>query len=234
MRIYSLGMGALLLTLMLGPPGKLKAGTVGLTLDNGGNNVMGGVYTGPYNLTLTVGSQNTPVQLVCDDAFDEVYEGEQWQANPSTFPSLSNVQFKTGNYEEAGWLVQQLFANSGNATTSGEIQWALWDVFDPGVSNNDHWGTLTSQEQAGVNSWLAQAQANYSTGDYSNLVIYTAMSGSQSNGDGLPQEFFGINTPQNMPEPMTFWSLLVMLAAIALAYKWVDKTTVESPASAGM
>lgn len=237
MRKYTLGMGALLLTLMLGPPGKLKAGTVGVTLNNGGSNVMGGVYTGPYNLTVTVGSQNTPVQLVCDDAFDEVYAGEQWQASTSTFPSLSNVQFKSGNYQEAGWLVQQLFANAGNATTSGEIQWALWDVFDPGISNTDPWGSLTSAEKTAISGYLTDAMNYYNGGNFSglsNLVIYTAVPGTQSNGDGLPQEFFGINTPQNMPEPMTLWSLLVALGAIALAYKWADKTTVESPASARM
>jgi len=196
---------------------------------------MGGVYTGPYNLTLTVGSQQTPVQLVCDDAFDEVYQGENWQANTSTFPGLSNVQFTgqsmTQNYEEAGYLVQQLFADTGNSTTTGEIQWAIWDVFDPGISNKDPWGTLTSQEITAINNWLTQAQNDYSAGSYANLEIYTAIPGSQIGGSGRAQEFFGMNS-LSMPEPMTFWSLLVVLAAIGLALKRVDKTTVESPASA--
>jgi hypothetical protein len=231
---------------MLGPPGKLWAdNTVGMELINGGSNVMGGVYTGPYNLTVTVNGQPTSVQLVCDDAEDEVSEGETWQAYTSTFPNLSNVQFAKGtggqNYEEAAWLAQQLFANEGtpnSATTTGEIQWAIWDVFDPGtcntgISNCDPWGDL-SNYQAGINSWLSLAQSNFSTGNYSNLVIYTAVPGSQNPlGDGRPQEFLGVGTPQ-APEPMTLWSLLIVLAAIALACKWVDRTAVKSSASAGL
>src|SRR5487761_494670 len=146
---FSLGMGAMILALMLGPPGSLRAGTVGLTLNNGGKNVMGGVYTGPYNFTLSVGGQQTPASLVCDDAFDEVYQGENWQSNSSTYPSLTNIKFtgQTQNYDEVGWLVQQLFANAGNHMVSGELQWALWDVFDPGISGNDPWGRLSKNEK---------------------------------------------------------------------------------------
>ena len=238
MRKYALGMGALLLAFMLGPPKPLRAGTIGLTLNNPGNNVMGGVYVGGYNFT--VGSQQ--MQLVCDDFQHDVYAGESWTANTSTFSQssfLSNVLFtgtnEKANYEEVGWLVQQMFspANSGNAVTVGDIQWAIWDVFYPvqcsngkiGISNCDPWGNLSAY-QSGINYWLSQAQmpSNYSTGNYSNLVIYTPVPGTP----GPPQEYFGM---QAMPESMTLWSLLVALAAIALAYKWVDKATVEPTAS---
>jgi hypothetical protein len=37
-----------------------------------------------------------------------------------------------------------------------------------------------------------------------------------------------------MPEPMTLWSLLLALAAIAPACKWTDKTAVKSSVQAEM
>jgi hypothetical protein len=247
MRRSTLVVGATLLVLILGPPNSARAGTLGLELNNAGNNAMGGVYVGSYNFTLTAGSQQTQVQLVCDDFKDDVYPGESWNANTSTFPSLSNVLFtganETRNYEEVGWLMQQMYspANSGNAETVGDIQWAIWDIFDPNVSNNDPWGTVSAQDQCNINgngancnpnsgkgSWLAQAQANYGSSaaiswDEQNLVTYTPA----TLGQGEPQEYFGVDTPQPMPEPMTLWSLLIVLAAIAVACKWTGKATLD-------
>jgi len=233
MKRLTLGVSAILMVLMLGPPQNASAGTVGLDLNNGGSNVMGGVYVGGYNFTLTNGSQQTQVQLVCDDFKDDVYPGESWNANTSTFPSLSNVMFKGSNetqsYEEVGWLMQQMYspANIGNAETVGDLQWAIWDVFDPGVSGNDPWGTISTADQNNINSWLAKAQANYGSAaalawDQQNLSIYTP---SQL-GAGEPQEYFGVDIP--MPEPMTLWSLLIVLAAIAVACKWVDHSALRS------
>lgn len=249
---FSAGVGAILVVLMLGPPENASAGTIGLQLNNAGSNVMGGVFVGGYNFTLTNGSQQSQVQLVCDDFKDDVYAGESWNANTSSFPSLSNVMFgssETQNYEEVGWLVQQMYSpgNSGNARTVGDIQWAIWDIFDPNVSNNDPWGSLSASDQCNINgygagcnanngkgSWLTQALANYNSAgsiawDQQNLVIYTPT----PLGKGQPQEYFGIDTPQPMPEPMTLWSLLIVLAAIALACKWADKGTIPSSTPAG-
>jgi hypothetical protein len=185
----------------------LSANTLPVVFNNGGSNAMGGVYVGPYNLT--VGGQS--MQLVCDDFLSTVVNGETWTAVTSTYPSLSNVKFSgLVQYEEIGYLVQQMFANITNPTVVGYISWAIWDIFDPGVSSHDPFGTLTSTQQAQIGNWLTNATNNYSTGNYSNLVVYTPVAGSQLPFNaGPPQEYIGIIPA---PEPST-----VLLLAFGLA-----------------
>jgi hypothetical protein len=192
-----------------------------LTLNNPGNDVMGGVYVGPYNFTLTNGTQSQQIQLICDDAASEVFTGESWNVTTATFPSLTNIKFpssnQTQNYEEIAWLVQQMYSNIGNAKTVGDIQWAIWDIFDGGVSNTDPWGAVSSTDQANIQNWLTQAglPSNYSTGNYSNIVIYTPVAGTQPSQYGSPQEYFGLSTPPvAAPEPGTLAMLGIGLFAL--------------------
>ncbi|HEY6290579.1 MAG TPA: hypothetical protein VI455_03330 [Terriglobia bacterium] len=244
MRKYTLGMCAVLLAFMLGPPGKLRAGTLGLTFV-GASNYLGSYYVAPYQVSIG----GTTYNLVCDDALDNVSVGQQWNATTETLSNLNGTLFSQGHldnnssktisqsqaYAEAGWLVSQIIAN-GNSTAAGEYQYALWDLFDPGfsntsgtLSNGEPGADLNSAEQSAVNADLTTAESSYTNcPKCSTMVIYTP----SPQGKNEPQEFFGMGTPQAMPEPMTLWSLLVVLVAVALAYKWVDKTTVESSASA--
>lgn len=202
--------------LLLAAAATASADGLTLTLNSGGNNVMGGVYVGPYTFTgTTSGGQTSTLNLICDDFKDDVSLGEHWSATTSTFPSLTNVQFtgagSTLGYQEVAWLSEQLFANLGNSEVAGQIQWAIWDVFDPGISNNDPYGTIGAADQCAINgngcsntnSWLAQALANASGGNYSNLIIYTPVAGSQLPAtNGPPQEYFG-DPPPTVPEPST-------------------------------
>lgn len=196
-------------------------GQATLTLNNPGSNVMGGVYVGPYNFTLTSAGQSQPIQLICDDAASEVFAGESWNVTTATFPTLANIKFpgpnQTQNYEEIAWLVQQMYANIGNANTVGDIQWAIWDIFDGGVSSNDPWGAVNSADQANIQNWLTQAgmSSNYSTGNYGNIVIYTPVPGTQPRQFGSPQEYFGLGTPViAAPEPGTLAMLGIGLFAL--------------------
>jgi PEP-CTERM motif len=196
----------LLLALLIGSATS-RANTLPVLLNDGGSNVMGGVYVGPYNLT--VGGQS--MQLVCDDFLSTVIKGETWNAVTSTYPTLSNVKFSgLVQYEEVGYLVQQMWANISNPTTVGYISWAIWDVFTPNASIGDPYGTLTAAQQTQINSWLTQAQNNYSTGNYSNLIIYTPVPGSQVPlSAGPPQEYIGLIS---VSEPST-----VLLLGLGLA-----------------
>jgi hypothetical protein len=184
-----------------------SADGVTLTLNNGGNNVMGGVYVGPYNFTNTGNGQS--LQLICDDFKDEVFAGESWTATTTTVSSLSNVMFSgSAQYQEIAWLVGKMAANLGNAQKVGDIQWAIWDIFDPNISQNDPYGSISATDQTNIGNWLSQAQAACGSGNcsYPNFTIYTPLDGTQTAGDGQPQEYLGI-VPT--PEP----SSLVLLAS---------------------
>jgi len=240
MRKCTLGMGALLLAFMLGPPGKLSAGTSTISMQlTGVSQSLGNYYVAPYQIS--VGGKG-PYGLICDDAQDDITMGESWTATTETFSNLTGALFLNGSsqqlqtYEEAGYLVNQIITNNNLGTTAGylaaaENQYALWDLFTPGFSST--YGGIGNDEQA-VESDLSAAATNYAStlAFDQNLVIYTP-SPNYGPGHGDAQEFFGYETPQ-APEPMTLWSLLVVLAAIALAYKWVGKTTTVPSTAAGM
>jgi len=188
-----------------------SANSVSLTLNNGGNDVMGGVYVGPYNFTTGSGQS---LQLICDDFKDEVYPGESWTAITSTFPSLSNVVplGTQTQYEEVAWLVEQMSQNMGNPTTVGEIQWAIWAVFDPSIltPGGDPYGSI-SPYLTGIDGWLDQAEmpSNYANGNYSNLTIYTPA--SDPAGYGPPQEYVGVPEPSSLALLVTGMLALMLL-----------------------
>ncbi len=207
----SLVVGILSTALVLLIGATAHANSLSLTIDNGGSIVSGGVYVGPYNFT-TSGGQS--LQLVCDTFENEVYPPESWTANVTTLGSGTGLFGSTTSiqYQESAWLVQQMFANLGNAQTVADIQWALWDIFDPGVSSSDPYGTPS--DPTGIQNWYnaATLSSNYASGNYSDVLIYTPASGWPS-GDGVPQEYIGI---VSTPEPGTISLMLIGLASLGL------------------
>lgn len=193
-----------------------------LQLSNGGNYAMGGVYVGPYNFTGNIGGQTVSLQLICDDFKSDVTSGESWQVNVSPLPSSYATLGSASQYQQVAYLAQMLFGldpngngnGQGYAQTVGELQWAIWNIFDPGIgvtgSNPDPYGTLTSLQVMTIMKYVTMAQNNAASGDYSNLLVYTPISGTQQPNPpntGLPQEYFGEVTPT--PEP----GVLLLLGA---------------------
>ncbi len=210
----SLVVGILSTALVLLVGAAAQADTI--TVNDGGSIVSGGVYVGPYDFT-TSGGQS--LKLVCDTFENEVYPPETWTAAVTTVGSGSGLFGSTTSvqYEEVAWLAQKMFANLGNTQTVADIQWALWDIFDPGtcltgVSNCDPYGTPS--DQSGIQGWLTSAEnpTNYASGNYSDVEIYTPVSGWPS-GDGTPQEYIGI---VNAPEPGTLSLMLLGLGSLGL------------------
>lgn len=185
--------------IVLAAPAALADGSSTLTLTNPGSNVMGGVYVGPYTFTATSGGQQSQVLLVCDDFTDDVFTGESWQAVTSTIPSLTNAQFAgLSQYEQVAYLTQQMFANINNPQAVADIQWAIWDIFDPGISSNDPFGTISAADQNNIAGWLAAAQTNAANGDYADVLVFTPLAGTQPPQFGPPQEYVTVT-----PEPGT-------------------------------
>jgi len=119
----------------------LLADTASMQMTSAGPYTMANVYVGPY--TANINGVSTPV--ICDDFFDDSWIPQWWTANVYTPPNYSTTRDQqesgltgtalTQAYNEVGYLAVQLLNATGaptpNATTIGEIDFALWSVFDP-------------------------------------------------------------------------------------------------------
>jgi hypothetical protein len=170
----------------------------------GNGNNLDGVYVSPYTATVN-GVVNTAV--ICDDFVDEVALGENWMVNSfSVAGAAANGLFASVpnsilGYEEVAWLSQQLAsipANSPNAAYQQDLlSYSIWAVFEPAAVN----GWLTSPgsspflTSSAVTTELGIAAAAAPSGNYSNVTIYSPVSGTQS-CCGEPQEFVVVRTAE--------------------------------------
>ena len=186
-----------------------------LTLDNGGSITMGGVYVGPYNFTGSNGLSGS-LQLVCDTFQYEVHSGEYWDVTVNAFPTgmgYANPSATTAQIDEVGWLVEHMFQNLGNTTLVGQLQWAIWEILDPtDVLSSSYYNSISSSDKTQITYWASTywTPANIAiaeAGNYSNLVVYEPVAGTQVPvGDGPPQEYIGI-----VPEPAVLSLLAIGL-----------------------
>jgi hypothetical protein len=174
---------------------------VNMTLTGAGNNgVLGNVYVGPYQGTIN--GVSTPI--ICDDFFDDSYLNEAWTARTSTFSNLNNTKFgaaDTQQYDEAAWLAQRLVNPTTTcayamANCAGDIQFAIWQVFDNSGSNQP-FSLLGGHDLLNAQSWLTQAQhQTFTQGEFSNVTIYTPVSCTANCGSWPSQEFMVVSTPE--------------------------------------
>jgi len=139
---------------------------------NGAND--GQYYVSPYTGTMN----GQTVVLYCDDILNDVNFNQKWWANVTNLgTAVSTSDFSQtrygsaagsavlGNpslaYEEAAWLTTQFAANPGDLVN---LQYALWDIMNPGVRG----ATNTD-----VQNWLLLASENYSTVNLNNFEIVT-------------------------------------------------------------
>jgi len=142
-----------------------------------------GYYVGPYYGEL--GPQS--VVFNCVDFANDVYFGEQWAVNISpieTPADLAGTRYGSVPdalqlYQEAAWLSEQYALNP--ASDYGDIQATMWQLFDP-------YAPAPSSSY-----WLSLAEANYTSGNYSDFFVVTNV--GPVNPTGQVQEFLTVLDP---------------------------------------
>ena len=156
--------------------------------DLGGQN-QNGEYTYPYYLTINNGPETA---MICDDYLHTSNVGDTWQANLTNLGvgDLSKTRFNNlTEYQEAGFLLMQI--NHGNQNEWGNINFAIWKIFDPNVNMGG-----TPSGTFGPEYWYDLAVSTDLTNmDFSAVEIVTPTRAHCDSGD---QEFLYLT-----PEPGT-------------------------------
>ena len=174
-----------------------------------------GVNDGQYYVSPYYGTMNgQPVTLFCDDIINEVSFGQMWDANVTNLATAVNTnnfsQTRYGGvttsavygnatmaYEEAAWLTTQFASNPGDLVN---LQYALWDIMNPGARGS---GDMD------VQTWLMRASQNYDTINLSDFEI--VMNCGPLMLTGQVQEFI-VQTP----EPGTLALLICGMLAVCV------------------
>jgi hypothetical protein len=178
-----------------------------------------GYYVGSYSATVN----GVSTSVVSDDYADQTYLNETWNANSNSYSNLSFTKFASEYsstyvtmYEEAAWLTEQM-VSPANSSQVGEIQYAIWSIFDASAMSN-LW-SYNLGDGIDADAWLLDAELqSYTTSEFSNFTIYTpanpsnASCGGKACPTGNPQEFMVMG---GAPEPGSLATLVADLALFA-------------------
>jgi len=203
--------------------------TVTMDLTSAGNNVLGGVYVGPYYATIYDGTSTVSTQVICDDWMHDSVVPETWTANVTSLDPLgSGVRWggttvgsatltAQQEYDAVAWLVTQMLNPTACKNSSGDcvgdISYAIWELTDPTDPKGTAFANLTAYglttDLANAQNWLNLAVQNDS-GNFSGFQIFTPQSG------GNPQEF--ITVPESSA-PVLLGADLLGLAALIFLFR---------------
>jgi len=169
------------------------ADTLHLVSDS--NQSVGGEDVYPYNFNVNGAADLTA--LMCLDFNRRITFGETWNVNISGV-ALDSSQDSV-NYRADAWIFSQLGTYS-----NADVQYAVWDIFDPTDVNGHAGFTSTAQDLATTGLSMAANQSLIDSGFFSGFSLYVPTSDQTGWTLGEPQRFIG--TAQT-PEPS---SLLLM------------------------
>jgi hypothetical protein len=159
---------------------------------------------GPYSMSLN--GSTTTTQMICFSDNNWITSGESWNAQAFNITqiaalALANPSFAgtTTQYNELGYLANELFADPGNS----DLQLAIWSVF--GLSSPFAATSGSIQDAAYA---LSQVNAGYVTSD----VFYVPVGPNLPTVNGTtPQPFIS-----QVPEPSSLALLLSGTLALML------------------
>jgi hypothetical protein len=196
--------------------------TVDMNFTGVGGNNLDGVYVYPYDFTVS----GDPAKLMCDDYGNEISIPESWNARVTDLGSLTASNIASSglyfaslsnalqDYQEVGWLAQQMILHNGNDAAQADINWAIWSIMD---SNSPPNGT-----DPGAAAWMALAASNYKGGNYWDVDIYTPTIGNALPLDKAsgPQEFLGVDSVPEAHTSALLGAGLLGLVALMLYNGW--------------
>ncbi len=156
---------------------------------------VGGEDVYPYNFNVNGASGLTA--LMCLDFSRRITFGETWNVNLSGV-ALDSSQDSI-NYRADAWIFSQLGSYS-----NADVQYAVWDIFDPTDVNGHAGFTSTAETLAATGLSMATNESLINSGFFSGFSLYVPTSDQTGWTLGEPQRFIG--TAQT-PEPS---SLLLM------------------------
>lgn len=195
---------------------------------------LGPAYTDPYYATIN----GVPTAVLCDDFADQSYLNTPWSANVTNLAlagSSSQVKWNAGSqlatqtlYDEIAFLATALLA-AAPGQAQEDYSYALWQLTCTQSTQNASGAnvgntcagsplpfsylTPGSSDYINANNDLTAALgAKYTSGEYSNVTIYTPVSSSSP----IQQEF--ITVPESS-SVVVFGADLLGLLALAFVFR---------------